>query len=163
MPRTKGELPSDLTPDELNNMICDLAYEMGCPPAGTVYPPDLVELGPIPPEIFGYNGGCSPSGVEMYAAGQKWRHKLIAELKERPDWIALWRAGRELDRRVRELCEAKSLRFAPYECPPWWIRADEELPPQNGTDSIWAESAKLAQRLRRQLEAELAEEDETPA
>jgi hypothetical protein len=100
----------------------------------------------------------------MYREGQKWRRKLIGELKQRPAWIEEWRAEREMDRKVREFCEAKGLVFAPWECPPWQVGADEELPRVRGTDSIWAESAVLAHRLRRRLEAEIrASADEQPA
>jgi hypothetical protein len=161
MPRT-SELPGDLDPEELNEMIRDLGHEIGCP--DWVYPPDLVKLD-VDPEVIvgGYNRGCTPSGVERYREGQRWRRKLIAELKRRPDWIREWRAAGEVDRRVEALCERKGLRFAPYECPPWWIRVDTELLPPNGTDEIWEESARLAQRLRRELEAELAAEDDAAA
>jgi hypothetical protein len=155
--KTKGELP-DVDAETLNEMIADIAHEMGCPAAGTVYPPDLVELGEIPLHIYGYNRGCTPDGLEQYRAGQKWRRKALDELKRRPDWVTKWLADAEMDRRIEELCEAKGLRFQPHECPPWMVRADEELPdPQDG---VWAQSARLAQRLRRQLEEEVWATDE---
>jgi hypothetical protein len=114
LPRTT-ELPADLDPEELNEMIRDLGHEMGCPYWAS---PDLVELGEVPPGIYGYNIGCTPSGVEMYREGQKWRRKLIGELKRRSEWVAEWRAEREMDRKVEELCRQKGLVFPPWECRP---------------------------------------------
>jgi hypothetical protein len=149
-----GELP-DVDVETLNAMIADIAHEMGRP--HWAYGPDLVELGEIPIGIYGYNTGCTRSGVEMYREGQRWRRKALAQLQRRPEWVAKWLADREMDRRVEARCEAKGLSFAPFECPPWQVRVDQELPdPQ---DSVWYQRARLAQRLRRQLEAEIRAED----
>jgi hypothetical protein len=153
MPKTAGELP-DVSVDVLNRMIADIARELGCPYWAS---PDLVELDRIPGYIYGGNVGCKRTALDEYKEGQKWRHKAIAELKRRPEWVSDWLADGEMDRRVEELCEAKGLRFAPYECPPWWVRCDEELPDPH--DSLWYQSARLAQPLRRQLEAEIKAED----
>src|SRR5687768_11561661 len=110
-----NELPSDVDSDELNAMIAALGREMGRPTAG-VYPPDLVELDEIPGHIYGYNAGCRPSGVEQYKAGQEWRRRIIAELQRQPDWVREWRERQALNRRIRELCERKQLKFMPWEC-----------------------------------------------
>jgi hypothetical protein len=153
---TIGELP-DVDPETLGEMIRDMAREIGCP--HWAYGPDLVKLGEIPIGIYGFNAGCTPSGVEMYREGQRWRRKAMAELNQRPEWVAEWLADAEMDRRVEELCERKGLRFAPHECPPWMIRCDEELPPPvNEFATGWDASMPLAQRLRRQLEAEIRAE-----
>lgn len=149
MPKTRGELP-DVAPETLNAMIRDIAREMGCPYWAS---PDLVALDHIPLYVYGGNTGCKRTYLDEYREGQHWRRKAIAELKLRPEWVSQWLADAEMDRRVKELCEQKGLRFAPFECPPWMVRVDEELPdPQDG---MWGQSARLAQRLRRQLEAEI--------
>jgi hypothetical protein len=146
------DLPSDLDPDELNAMIAALAVEMGCP--HWAYSPDLVELGEIPPHIHGFNRGCTPDGLESYREGQKWRRKLIAELKRRPEWIAGWRAARDLDQRIRELCERKGYEFKPWEIRPW--RAPDELPQGHPEwTNMYLESLPHAVKLRRQLIAEI--------
>jgi hypothetical protein len=152
----KGELPSDLTPDELDAMIEALAQEYDIP--DHVYPPELVELNRIPGHIYGYNCGCKHDGLEMYKAGQKWRRRLIGELMRRPEWIAEWRAAQGINRRIRELCEHKNV-FQPWECPPW--RAPDELPERNDPDfmHLWSRSLPHAVRLRRQLIAELEASD----
>jgi hypothetical protein len=108
MPKRKGELP-DVDIETLNDMIGALAVEHGCPYGVNS---DLVELGEIPPSVHGCNRGVMREGkpwdgVTLYREGQKWRRKLIAFLKRRPDWIAEFRAARELDRRIEALCEAK--------------------------------------------------------
>jgi hypothetical protein len=149
MTRT-SELPSDLDPDELNCMIRDLGREKGLAPG---IDPDLIG----PDEDYHHYWGNG--NEERHKQSVAWRRKLIAELKRRPDWIAEWRAAAEMDRRVQALCQRKGLTFQPWECPPWRVGAHEELPPRNGTDGIWDESRRLAQRLRRELETELAEED----
>jgi hypothetical protein len=46
---------------------------------------------------------------------------------------------------------------ASRECPPWQVRVDDKLSEQRGSDRIWDE--RLAQRLRRELEAEIRAED----
>ena len=90
----------------------------------------------------------------LYREGQTWRRKALAELKRRPAWVAEWLADAEMDRRVEELCAAKGLSFAPHECPPWWVQSTETIAPNDP----WGGSKRLAQRLRRQLEAELKRE-----
>jgi hypothetical protein len=152
MARTTTELPGDLDPDELNSMIRALSREMGCP--NWVYSPDLVELDHIPGHIYGYNRGCSTDGLECYREGQKWRRKLIAELQKRPEWIAEWRAEQDLNRRIRELCERKGLRFMPWECHP--ANASDELPERDlGLMHMYANSLPEAVKLRRRLISEL--------
>ncbi len=151
MPKRKSELP-DVDPETLNAMIGDIACELGCP--HDVYP-EHVDLDADPEvEGGGFNPGCVRNGVVLYREGQKWRRKALAELKRRPAWVAEWLADAEMDRRVEELCAAKGLSFAPYECPPWWVRCDEAI----GHDDVWGGSKRLAQRRRRQLEAELKRE-----
>jgi hypothetical protein len=147
-----SELPSDLDPEELNAMIQDLGREKDIPHG--VYPPDLVESGHIPQHIYGYNRGCTPDGLESYREGQKWRRKLIAELARSPEWIAAWRAARDLDQRIRELCERKGYEFKPWEIRPW--HAPDELPQGHPEwSNMYLESLPHAVRLRRQLIAEL--------
>jgi hypothetical protein len=155
MPKRKGELP-DVDIETLNDMIGALAVEHGCPYGVNS---DLVELGEIPPSVHGCNRGVMREGkpwdgVTLYREGQKWRRKLIAFLKRRPDWIAEFRAARELDRRIEALCEAKGLRFAPWEPTPWQV--GDGPCPMWGEDSIWGRSWPKAQALRRQLIRELA-------
>jgi hypothetical protein len=160
MPKTTNELP-DVDVETLNAMIADLGREMGCPPAGTVYPPDLVELGEIPGHIYGYNRGCRPDGLEMYREGQRWRRKIIAELKARPEWAAQWLAAAELDRRIEALCERMGLHFAPHEMPPW-MAPDEASGSLDGTEfyrSSLPEAVRLRRQLIRELEAEAALRD----
>ena len=135
-------------------MIGDVARELGCP--YDVFP-DHVDLTADPDVVAGgFNRGCFRDGKlwdgpTIYREGQKWRRKALAELKRRPEWVAQWLADAEVDWRVEELCAAKGLRFAPHECPPWWVRCDEVI----GHDGMRGEGARLAQRLRRQLEAEI--------
>jgi hypothetical protein len=146
----KSELPYDLDPDELNAMVRDLAREKGLP-VGTH--PDLI--GPDPD----YHHYWGTGNEERHKQSVEWRRKLIAELKRRPDWIAEWRAAEELDRRVRELCEAKGLRFRPWELAPWQVRLDDPPPaPSNPWEQGYLATAPMARRLRRELEAELAAE-----
>jgi hypothetical protein len=130
-------------------MIRDLGGEKGLPPG---IHPDLI--GPDP-EDHNY-WGCGQQ--DRHRQSCIWRRKLIAELIQRPEWVAEWRAARSKDAAVRELCERKSLRIMPWECPPWRVRVDYELPEPSATD-LWGASARLAQRLRRKLEAEIRAED----
>ena len=147
----------DVDAETLNAMIVDLAHELGCP---CDVSPDLVELGEIPQHVYGFNRGCmregKPSdGVTIYREGQRWRRKVIAELRQRPEWVQKWLADAEMDRKVKQLCEQKGLKFAPWKCPPWMIRADDELPGAPDRNNLWDISQPLARRLRRQLEAEI--------
>jgi hypothetical protein len=153
MPKTKRELP-DVDPETLNAMIRDLARDMGCP--HWAYSPDLVELGEIPTSVYGYNAGCTPSGVEMYREGQRWRRKALEELQRRSEWVAQWLADAEMDRRIEELCAAKGLVFYPWEAAPWQVTAEGDPPPPRDHFHCWADSVPLAHRLRRELEAELS-------
>lgn len=145
MPRT-SELPADLDPEELNEMVRDLGRQKELPLG---IHPDLV--GPDP-EDHAY-WGCGQQ--DRHRQSCIWRRKLIEELKRRPAWIAEWRVEREMDRRVEALCLKKGLQFAPWECPPWAVGADEELPHLTERSRGWDASKPLAQRLRRQLEAEI--------
>jgi hypothetical protein len=86
----------------------------------------------------------------------EWRRKLIAELEERPEWVASWRAGQDLDQRIRDLCEARGYNFMPHECHP--ADAPDELPEgwrSNGTagDDSLPQAVKLRRRLITELEA----------
>jgi hypothetical protein len=147
----KGELPHDLAPDELNEMVRDLGREKDLPPG---IHPDLV--GPDPDYHHYWGNG----NEERHRQSVEWRHKLIRELTRRPDWIAAWRAAEELDRRLRELCERKGLRFRPWEMPPWQVRLDEPPPdPDNSWEESYLATAPMAQRLRRELKAEIRAED----
>ena len=134
-------------------MIDDIAGELGCPDD---VDPEFVDLDADPDDAAVVIYPHGKDGPALYREGQKWRRKALAELKRRPEWVAEWLADAEMDRRVQELCAAKQLRFAPHECPPWWVRCDEAI----GHADVWGGSKRLAQRLRRQLEAELAAEDD---
>jgi hypothetical protein len=154
MPRTKDDLP-DVCPfsaeyDEIDAMLHDLAVERGLPHGIN---PDLVGGDPDWHHYWGQGN------EERHKVSVEWRVKLFWELKARPAWVAAWRAARRMDERVEALCEAKGWRFAPSECPPWAVRVDDELPPSTGCFDLWADSARLAQRLRRELEDEIRAED----
>jgi hypothetical protein len=152
-----SELPSDLDPGELDAMVRDLGHEHEEMP-DWVYPPDLVESDHVPQHIFGFNRGCTPDGLETYKEGQKWRRRLIAELAQSPEWIAEWRAARDLNRRIEALCERRNLTFRPWEIRPW--RAPDELPQGHPEwSNMHLESLPQAVKLRRQLIAELEAED----
>jgi hypothetical protein len=61
-----------------------------------------------------------------------------------------------LNERIEDLCERKELHFGPHEIPPW--EADDgpsPYPPMSAGSTTWP----LAQRLRRELIAELEAED----
>ena len=149
-------------PDELNDMIGDMARELGRP--HWAYSPDLVELGEVPIGIYGFNSGFTPSGVEQYREGQKWRRKALDELKRRPEWIAEWRAERDLNLRIKALCKSKGLNVYPWEIPPW--KAPDELPADyvQGNEFISSALTSLpsAVKLRRQLIAELEGGSDVP-
>jgi hypothetical protein len=147
-------LPADLGPDELDDMIRDLARELGCPP--DVHP-DLVELDHVPGHVYGLNTAMSRSGLDRYREGQNWRRKAIAELKRSPDWIADWRAARELNRQIQALCGRRGLKFMPWETAPWQVG---DGPVSEGTDGTFGTYTRpAAQKLRRRLIRELEAED----
>lgn len=60
--------------------------------------------------------------------------------------------GDELNRRIEEICTERGLTFAPWECPPWEC---DEGPSPWPADTAGAELWPKAQRLRRQLIAEI--------
>jgi hypothetical protein len=130
--------------DELDDMIRALAKEHRVP-----YPifPALVKNERQP---------CPVGHEENHRQALEWRRKLIAELEERPEWVAAWRAEQDLNRRIEALCKQKGLQFYPHETPPWW--APDELPDgwrSNGTagDESLPQAVKLRRRLIRELEA----------
>ena len=57
----------------------------------------------------------------------------------------------ELNAKIEQRCEAKGMKFKPWECSPW--NAREERVVNDGT--VCAESYPKAQALRRKLIAEL--------
>jgi hypothetical protein len=147
----KSELPYDLDPDELNAMVRDLAREKGL---SVGMHPDLI--GPDEDNHDYWGMGQE----ERHRQSVEWRRKLIRELTRRSEWIVAWRAAEELDRRVRALCEAKGLRFRPWEMPPWQVRLNDPPPdPTNPWEEGYLATAPMARRLRRELEAEIAAED----
>lgn len=148
MPDLPDVCPFSEEYDEVDEMIRDLATETGLPYGIN---PDLVGGDPD----WHHYWGSLPGDHERHKASVEWRVKLFWELKARPAWVAAWRTAKRMDERVEELCERKGLRFAPHECPPWRVRVDDELPPPTGGGDHWTDSKRLAQRLRRQLEAEL--------
>jgi hypothetical protein len=134
--------------DEL--MIAHMAREVGCPPHLI---PDYIRPGEVPPEYRGLitDKGDGPT---LYREEQKWRERTLAELERRPDWVAQWRAARDLERRIEALCEAKGLKFLPHETPPWW--APDELPEGwRGNGTAGDASLPQAVKLRRRLIAEI--------
>jgi hypothetical protein len=128
--------------------------------------PDLVDL-EVKPEESGLAGlnrgmvdpetGRAVDGVSLYREGQAWRRKILDELRRQPKWVAEWRAEAAHDQRIKELCEAKGYKFAPHECEPWAVPSEGAWP--YGPTSAGAFSWPKAQKLRRQLERELAEQD----
>jgi hypothetical protein len=151
---TKADFPSG---DELDDMVRDLGREMGVP-----YPifPELVDLDTPAEEswmagaCFGGHGG---DGLTRWRETQEWRRKIIAELEKRPAWIAAWRAEVAHDKRIEALCKTKGYRFAPHELTPWEVpsEGDSRYAQGTGGSMSWAK----AQKLRRQLERELAAQD----
>ena len=79
-------------------MIRDLATEKQLPHDIS---PDLVGGDPD----YHYYWGSGQE--ERHRQSVEWRVKLFHELKARPAWVAAWRAEREMDERVKELCEAR--------------------------------------------------------
>jgi anaerobic selenocysteine-containing dehydrogenase len=154
MARTSA-LPADLGADEMNEMIRELARELGCPSWAH---PDLVEIDHIPPRAYGLNSRCPRTGLDEYREGQQWRRRAIAELQHRPDWIAEWRAARDLDRRIEDLCERKGMRFAPYETTPWQVGDSPE--PERADGTFATHTRPAARELRRRLIREIAVEDQ---
>jgi hypothetical protein len=129
---------------ELDDMIAALAKEYGVP------------YGVYPQHVRGEKDPVYVGGEDRHRQALEWRKKLIAELEARPDWVAAWRAARDLDDRIEALCEAKGLYFAPYECEPW--NAPDELPEGwrgNGTagDASLPQAVKLRRRLIAEIEA----------
>jgi hypothetical protein len=150
MPKTKADLP-DACPfsehyDEIDAMIRALGREKGLPHGIS---PDIVGGDPD------YHGYWGNGQEERHRQSVEWRVKLFHELRARPEWVQQWRAAREMDRRVEELCAQKGLTFGPWECPPWWVQADDEIPEPRGEFDCWEATVPLAIRLRRQLEAEI--------
>jgi hypothetical protein len=127
---------------ELDDMVRDLAKEHGV--AYPIYPDTAREGRPV-----------ARGQEENHRIALEWRKKLIAELEARPEWVAAWKAARDLDDRIEALCEAKGLYFAPHETPPWW--APDELPDDYRSDSRDGLGDDLPQavKLRRRLIAEL--------
>jgi hypothetical protein len=82
-------------------MIRGLGHEMGVPSG---VHPDLI--GPEPDNH--YYWGMGPGTPERPKESVRWRRKIIAEMERRPEWIAEWRAERDLHRRIRELCGIKA-------------------------------------------------------
>jgi hypothetical protein len=155
----KWTMATDLPPEcpftdettEVDAMIWDRGCELGIPDG--IYP-DLV--GPDPD--WHCYWGSLPADQDRHRRSVEWRRKLYAELLRRPEWVARWRAEqeaeRELNERIEALCEARGLRLAPGECPPW--AAPNELPEDFSPSSrIWDRSIPQAVKLRRRLIAEL--------
>jgi hypothetical protein len=126
--------------DELDAMVGALAQEHGVP--YPIFPAHAREGDPVAVGL-----------EEVHRQALEWRHKLIADIKRRPKWVAEWRAEQELNRLIRELCEERGLRFMPHECPPW--NAPDELPEDYRDGTGWAASLPQAVRLRRRLIAEI--------
>jgi hypothetical protein len=131
--------------DEIDEMIRDLAHEKDLPDG---IHPDLVGGDPDYHHYWGWGN------AERHQQSVEWRVKLFWELKRRPEWIAEWRAARDLNRRIKALCGRKGYEFKPWEVPPW--HAPDELPQGHpGWTNEYLESLPHAVRLRRQLIAEL--------
>jgi hypothetical protein len=98
-----------------------------------------------------------PGRLEDYRRAQAQRRELLEELKQRPELVAEVREKRALEAKIEALCRAKGLRFAPWECPPWWPDVDLYEDPAPGSDLFygWAQSVPLAKKLRRKLIAEI--------
>jgi hypothetical protein len=85
----------------------------------------------------------------------------VLEGREKPSTYSSRRPGRQVPTIVDQgaLCEAKGMSFQPHELAPWEVPAEGEpdhtYPPGHGVRKQWP----MAQRLRRELEAELAAED----
>jgi hypothetical protein len=132
--------------DELDEMIRDLAHEKELPHG---IHPDCVGGDPDYHHYWG-NGQ-----QERHQQSVAWRVKLFWELKARPEWVAAWRAARDLDCRIKALCERKGYAFKPWETPPW--RAPDELPEgyHPEWENMWLASLPQAVELRRELIAEI--------
>jgi hypothetical protein len=124
---------------EQDAMIRDLAREKDLPHGVN---PDVVHS-----ESDRFGRGSE----ERCRLAWEWRQKLIAELDQRPDWVAEWRAEQDLNRRIEALCEARELAFMPHETTPW--NAPDELP--DDWDLAGDKSLPKAVKLRRKLIAEL--------
>jgi hypothetical protein len=145
-----AELPSDLEPAELDRIIRVLADQQGLTEPGVHA--DLVAVDEIPGHVYGLNYG---TGLECYCKAQRLRRQLIEMIT--PDLVAEFRAHWRLNERIEALCKRKGLRFAPWELTPWSV--SDEGPPHSTYPAghpIHAQWPK-AQRLRRQLIADIEE------
>jgi hypothetical protein len=128
---------------ELNAMIGDCAAERGWSGDG------------VWPDLVGNDHDVVALGEEEgHRKALAVRRRTIAWLRRHPAWVECWRERQELNRRLKELCAAKGLKFAPWECPPW--HAPDELPEDFSPGRrIFDQSLPHATRLRRRLIAEL--------
>jgi hypothetical protein len=63
----------------------------------------------------------------------------------------------EADRRIRELCERRGMRFKPWEVPPWRVHSGPSPWPANTAGAAsWKPAQRLRQRLLEEIEQELA-------
>ena len=148
-------LPADLGPDELERH--DRATSRVSSAALRTFTRIWSSSTMFPAHVHGLNTAMSRSGLDRYREGQNWRRKAIAELKRSPDWIADWRAARELNRQIEALCERRGLKFMPWETAPWQVG---DGPVSEGTDGTFgAYTRPAAQKLRRRLIRELEAED----
>ena len=117
---------------ELDAQIRDMRISCGLGPCGTGMhvPENVTDDGP----------SYAERDPEGYAAAQRLRHELIDKIARSPRWVQKWRAGRDLNTRIEQLCERKGLRFKPWEPLPWWLSAE-------------GPALKLRRRLIAELEA----------
>jgi hypothetical protein len=144
-----------LDEETVDEMVGDMARELGCPHDVS---PEYARPGAPPPELAGCNLGCSPTGVERYKEAQQWRRRALRELKRNPEWVEDWLAEVELNRRIEALCRERDYHFMPHETKPWEVSTDGPSPWPEGCAG--ALSWPGAQRLRRQLIAELRQAEE---
>ena len=129
---------------ELDQMIRDLAREQGLLHGIS---PDIVGGDPDNHHYWG-NGQ-----EERHKASVEWRVKLFHELRARPEWVSAWRAARELDRRIEQMCEERWVAVRAARNPAWCTATDEIPEATSEFADCWEASRPLAIRLRRQLEA----------